>query len=46
MGRRLGQALGPLTDNQPAANSLASGQDAPQVEPGRTIALQVIPFRD
>ncbi len=42
LGRRLSQALAPLPNSQ----SPGTSQDPPLVEPGRTIALQVIPFQN
>lgn len=46
MGSRLSQALAPLSNGLPPTTRSSSSQEPPQVEPGRTIALQVIPFRD
>jgi hypothetical protein len=46
IGRRLSLALRPQTDDQSPDSGSAARQEPPLVQPGRTIALQVIPFRE
>ncbi len=46
IGRRLSLALRPLTEGQPPSSGSSASQEPPLAQPGRTIALQVIPFRE
>ena len=46
IGRRLSQALTPLAAGQSPAYGMGNGQEPPLAQPGRTIALQVIPFQE
>jgi hypothetical protein len=46
IGRRLSLALSPLPDGQSPASGSSASQEPPLAQPGRTIALQVIPFRE
>jgi hypothetical protein len=46
IGGRLSQALRPLVEGEPQASGSSASEEPPLAQPGRTIALQVIPFRE